>query len=163
VRRASDSSHSLGMGNSPTASPSAPRPLQEQKNRHGERTVLSDVKNLSVVGCTACRTEFVRKCRTRAWGCEGLRAHRCPIRVRISRSPEGTARSNPDFETVFLKHGRTAHVLISASWARKSRYRRVEVSKIRRSVVVARKNFTAKVKLPAVGEVTGEPGYPVWS
>ncbi|MEK6245012.1 MAG: pantetheine-phosphate adenylyltransferase [Pseudomonadota bacterium] len=104
------------------------------------REVLSDVKNLSVVGFTGLLTEFVRQQDAHVV----LRGLRAVSDFEYEFQLAGMNRAlNPDFETVFLTPGEQ-HMFISATLVREIATLGGDVSKFVHPVV--REKLAAKVK-----------------
>jgi pantetheine-phosphate adenylyltransferase len=106
------------------------------------REVLSDVKNLTVVGFTGLLTEFVRQQDARVV----LRGLRAVSDFEYEFQLAGMNRAlNPDFETVFLTPGEQ-HMFISATLVREIATLGGDVSKFVHPVV--HEKLAAKVKSP---------------
>jgi pantetheine-phosphate adenylyltransferase len=104
------------------------------------KDVLSDVKNLTVVGFTGLLTEFVRQQNARVV----LRGLRAVSDFEYEFQLAGMNRAlNPDFETVFLTPGEQ-HMFISATLVREIATLGGDVSKFVHPVV--REKLAAKVK-----------------
>jgi pantetheine-phosphate adenylyltransferase len=104
------------------------------------KEVLSDVKNLSVVGFTGLLTEFVRQQNARVV----LRGLRAVSDFEYEFQLAGMNRAlNPEFETVFLTPGEQ-HMFISATLVREIATLGGDVSKFVDPTVRAR--LAAKVK-----------------
>jgi len=140
VRRASRLFDSLVLGIADSRAKRTFFTLQERIDM--AREVLSDVKNLSVVGFTGLLTEFVRKQDARVV----LRGLRAVSDFEYEFQLAGMNRAlNPDFETVFLTPGEQ-HMFISATLVREIATLGGDVSKFVDPVVCAK--LTAKVKSP---------------
>ena len=138
VRRASRLFDSLVLGIADSRAKRTFFTLQERIDM--AREVLSDVKNLSVVGFTGLLTEFVRKQDARVV----LRGLRAVSDFEYEFQLAGMNRAlNPDFETVFLTPGEQ-HMFISATLVREIATLGGDVSKFVDPVVCAK--LTAKVK-----------------
>jgi pantetheine-phosphate adenylyltransferase len=137
VRRASRLFDSLVLGIADSRAKRTFFTLQERIDM--AREVLSDVKNLSVVGFTGLLTEFVRKQDARVV----LRGLRAVSDFEYEFQLAGMNRAlNPDFETVFLTPGEQ-HMFISATLVREIATLGGDVSKFVDPVVCAK--LTAKV------------------
>ena len=138
VRRASRLFGNLVLGIADSSSKRTFFTLQERIDIAKE--VLSDVKNLSVVGFTGLLTEFVRKQDARVV----LRGLRAVSDFEYEFQLAGMNRAlNPDFETVFLTPGEQ-HMFISATLVREIATLGGDVSKFVDPLVRAK--LTAKVK-----------------
>jgi pantetheine-phosphate adenylyltransferase len=138
VRRASRLFDSLVLGIADSRAKRTFFTLQERIDM--AREVLSDVKNLSVVGFTGLLTEFVRKQDARVV----LRGLRAVSDFEYEFQLAGMNRAlNPEFETVFLTPGEQ-HMFISATLVREIATLGGDVSKFVDPVVGAR--LSAKVK-----------------
>jgi pantetheine-phosphate adenylyltransferase len=138
VRRASRLFDSLVLGIADSRAKRTFFTLQERIDM--AREVLSDVKNLSVVGFTGLLTEFVRKQDARVV----LRGLRAVSDFEYEFQLAGMNRAlNPDFETVFLTPGEQ-HMFISATLVREIATLGGDVSKFVDPVVCSK--LTAKVK-----------------
>ena len=138
VRRASRLFDNLVLGIADSRAKRTFFTLQERIEM--AREVLSDVKNLSVVGFTGLLTEFVRKQDARVV----LRGLRAVSDFEYEFQLAGMNRAlNPDFETVFLTPGEQ-HMFISATLVREIATLGGDVSKFVDPVVCAK--LTAKVK-----------------
>jgi len=138
VRRASRLFDNLVLGIADSRAKRTFFTLQERIEM--AREVLSDVKNLSVVGFTGLLTEFVRKQDARVV----LRGLRAVSDFEYEFQLAGMNRAlNPDFETVFLTPGEQ-HMFISATLVREIATLGGDVSKFVDPVVCAKLN--AKVK-----------------
>ena len=138
VRRASRLFDNLVLGIADSRAKRTFFTLQERIDM--AREVLSDVKNLSVVGFTGLLTEFVRKQDARVV----LRGLRAVSDFEYEFQLAGMNRAlNPDFETVFLTPGEQ-HMFISATLVREIATLGGDVSKFVDPVVCAK--LTAKVK-----------------
>ena len=138
VRRASRLFDSLVLGIADSSAKRTFFTLQERIDIAKE--VLSDVKNLSVVGFKGLLTEFVRQQDARVV----LRGLRAVSDFEYEFQLAGMNRAlNPDFETVFLTPGEQ-HMFISATLVREIATLGGDVSKFVDPVVRAK--LTAKVK-----------------
>jgi pantetheine-phosphate adenylyltransferase len=138
VRRASRLFDSLVLGIADSRAKRTFFTLQERIDM--AREVLSDVKNLSVVGFTGLLTEFVRKQDARVV----LRGLRAVSDFEYEFQLAGMNRAlNPEFETVFLTPGEQ-HMFISATLVREIATLGGDVSKFVDPVVGAK--LSAKVK-----------------
>jgi pantetheine-phosphate adenylyltransferase len=138
VRRASRLFDNLVLGIADSRAKRTFFTLQERIDM--AREVLSDVKNLSVVGFTGLLTEFVRKQDARVV----LRGLRAVSDFEYEFQLAGMNRAlNPDFETVFLTPGEQ-HMFISATLVREIATLGGDVSKFVDPAVCAK--LTAKVK-----------------
>ena len=138
VRRASRLFDNLVLGIADSSAKRTFFTLQERIDIAKE--VLSDVKNLSVVGFKGLLTEFVRQQDARVV----LRGLRAVSDFEYEFQLAGMNRAlNPKFETMFLTPGEQ-HMFISATLVREIATLGGDVSKFVDPVVAAR--FTAKVK-----------------
>ena len=138
VRRASRLFDHLVLGIADSSAKRTFFTLQERIDIAKE--VLSDVKNLSVVGFKGLLTEFVRQQDARVV----LRGLRAVSDFEYEFQLAGMNRAlNPDFETVFLTPGEQ-HMFISATLVREIATLGGDVSKFVDPVVRAK--LTAKVK-----------------
>ena len=138
VRRASRLFDNLVLGIADSSAKRTFFTLQERIDIAKE--VLSDVKNLSVVGFKGLLTEFVRQQDARVV----LRGLRAVSDFEYEFQLAGMNRAlNPEFETVFLTPGEQ-HMFISATLVREIATLGGDVSKFVDPVVRAR--LTAKVK-----------------
>ncbi len=138
VRRASRLFGNLVLGIADSSSKRTFFTLQERIDIAKE--VLSDVKNLSVVGFKGLLTEFVRQQDARVV----LRGLRAVSDFEYEFQLAGMNRAlNPDFETVFLTPGEQ-HMFISATLVREIATLGGDVSKFVDPLVRAK--LTAKVK-----------------
>ena len=138
VRRASRLFDHLVLGIADSSAKRTFFTLQERIDIAKE--VLSDVKNLSVVGFKGLLTEFVRQQDARVV----LRGLRAVSDFEYEFQLAGMNRAlNPEFETVFLTPGEQ-HMFISATLVREIATLGGDVSKFVDPVVRAR--LTAKVK-----------------
>ena len=138
VRRASRLFDNLVLGIADSSAKRTFFTLQERIEIAKE--VLSDVKNLSVVGFKGLLTEFVRQQDARVV----LRGLRAVSDFEYEFQLAGMNRAlNPEFETVFLTPGEQ-HMFISATLVREIATLGGDVSKFVDPVVRAR--LTAKVK-----------------
>jgi pantetheine-phosphate adenylyltransferase len=138
VRRASRLFDSLVLGIADSSAKRTFFTLQERIDIAKE--VLSDVKNLSVVGFKGLLTEFVRQQDARVV----LRGLRAVSDFEYEFQLAGMNRAlNPDFETVFLTPGEQ-HMFISATLVREIATLGGDVSKFVDPVVRAK--LSAKVK-----------------
>ena len=138
VRRASRLFDNLVLGIADSSAKRTFFTLQERIEIAKE--VLSDVKNLSVVGFKGLLTEFVRQQDARVV----LRGLRAVSDFEYEFQLAGMNRAlNPEFETVFLTPGEQ-HMFISATLVREIATLGGDVSKFVDPVVRAK--LTAKVK-----------------
>ena len=138
VRRASRLFDNLVLGIADSRAKRTFFTLQERIDM--AREVLSDVKNLSVVGFKGLLTEFVRQQDARVV----LRGLRAVSDFEYEFQLAGMNRAlNPEFETVFLTPGEQ-HMFISATLVREIATLGGDVSKFVDPVVRAK--LTAKVK-----------------
>ena len=138
VRRASKLFDSLVLGIADSSAKRTFFTLQERIDIANE--VLSDVKNLSVVGFKGLLTEFVRQQDARVV----LRGLRAVSDFEYEFQLAGMNRAlNPEFETVFLTPGEQ-HMFISATLVREIATLGGDVSKFVDPTVRAR--LAAKVK-----------------
>ena len=138
VRRASRLFDNLVLGIADSRAKRTFFTLQERIDM--AREVLSDVKNLSVVGFTGLLTEFVRKQDARVV----LRGLRAVSDFEYEFQLAGMNRAlNPDFETVFLTPGEQ-HMFISATLVREIALLGGDVSKFVDPRVAARLKKKAK-------------------
>ena len=138
VRRASQLFDGLVLGIADSRAKRTFFSLQERIDM--AREVLSDVKNLTVVGFTGLLTEFVRQQDARVV----LRGLRAVSDFEYEFQLAGMNRAlNPDFETVFLTPGEQ-HMFISATLVREIATLGGDVSKFVDPVVRAK--LAAKVK-----------------
>ena len=138
VRRASRLFDSLVLGIADSSAKRTFFTLQERIDIAKE--VLSDVKNLRVVGFKGLLTEFVRQQDARVV----LRGLRAVSDFEYEFQLAGMNRAlNPDFETVFLTPGEQ-HMFISATLVREIATLGGDVSKFVDPLVRAK--LTAKVK-----------------
>ena len=138
VRRASRLFDSLVLGIADSSAKRTFFTLQERIDIAKE--VLSDVKNLSVVGFRGLLTEFVRQQDARVV----LRGLRAVSDFEYEFQLAGMNRAlNPDFETVFLTPGEQ-HMFISATLVREIATLGGDVSKFVDPVVRAKLAATVK-------------------